>query len=566
MTAAAASRTIASATPRTGAHLVVEALEREGVDYVFGYPGGAIMPVYDALPGSRLKHVLVRHEQAAALAADAYGRVSGEPGVCLATSGPGATNLITGIANAFMDSVPMVAITGQVPTPLMGTDAFQEIDVFGVTMPIVKHSFIARSASDIPQIFAEAFALAKGGRPGPVLIDLPKDVTQASGPFPPAGPAPAPATCHPPPHAAALRAAEALIRSARRPVLYFGGGISIARAETALRDFHSRTRIPAVATLKGLGGLPTDSRNFLGMLGMHGTRAANTAVMESDLLICVGARFDDRATGKLDTFAPGARIIHIDGDASEISKLRRADVALPGHVPSILAELDPGRLEIDVWRARCAQNAADWAFRYDAPGSGVYAPALLNELSRQAGDRFIATCDVGQHQMWVAQHCRFSRPQAHLTSAGLGAMGYGIPAGIGALFAEPDATVVTVTGDGSIMMNIQELATLRRYGLPLKIVLLDNSQLGMVRQWQELFYEQNFSEVDLYDNPDFAEVARSFGIEAFTVDRRADVPGAIERLLKTRGPILAHVRIDPAENVWPLVPPGKSNADMMEAS
>jgi acetolactate synthase-1/2/3 large subunit len=550
---------------RTGAHLVVEALEREGVDYVFGYPGGAIMPVYDALPGSRLKHVLVRHEQAAALAADAYGRVSGEPGVCLATSGPGATNLITGIANAFMDSVPMVAITGQVPTPLMGTDAFQEIDVFGVTLPIVKHSFIARSASDIPQIFAEAFALAKGGRPGPVLIDLPKDVTQASGPFPPAGPVPAPAV-YAPPDAASMRAAEAMIRAARRPVLYFGGGIAIARAEAALRDFHDRTRIPAVATLKGLGGLPTERADFLGMLGMHGTRAANTAVMESDLLICVGARFDDRATGKLDTFAPGAKVIHIDGDASEISKLRRANVALPGDIAAILTELDPGRLDIAAWRARCAQNAADWAFRYDAPGAGVYAPALLNELSRQAGDRFIATCDVGQHQMWVAQHCRFSRPQAHLTSAGLGAMGYGIPAGIGALFAEPDATVVTVTGDGSIMMNIQELATLRRYGLPLKIVLLDNSQLGMVRQWQELFYEQNFSEVDLYDNPDFAEVARAFGIEAFTVDRRADVPGAIERLLKTRGPILAHVRIDPAENVWPLVPPGKSNSDMMEAS
>ncbi|WBQ09523.1 acetolactate synthase 2 catalytic subunit [Hyphomonadaceae bacterium ML37] len=550
---------------RTGAHLVVEALEREGVDYVFGYPGGAIMPVYDALPGSRLKHVLVRHEQAAALAADAYGRVSGEPGVCLATSGPGATNLITGIANAFMDSVPLVAITGQVGTSLMGTDAFQEIDVFGVTLPIVKHSFIARSAADIPQIFAEAFALAKGGRPGPVLIDLPKDVTQALGPFPPAGPAPAPAA-YASADPASMRAAEAMIRAARRPVLYFGGGIAIARAEASLRDFHDRTRIPAVATLKGLGGLPTEREDFLGMLGMHGTRAANTAVMESDLLICVGARFDDRATGKLDTFAPGAQVIHIDGDASEISKLRRANVALPGDIAAILAALDPGRLDIAAWRARCAQNAADWAFRYDAPGAGVYAPALLNELSRQAGDRFIATCDVGQHQMWVAQHCRFSRPQAHLTSAGLGAMGYGIPAGIGALFAEPDATVVTVTGDGSIMMNIQELATLRRYGLPLKIVLLDNSQLGMVRQWQELFYEHNFSEVDLYDNPDFAEVARAFGIEAFTVDRRVDVPGAIDRLLNTRGPILAHVRIDPAENVWPLVPPGKSNFDMMEAS
>jgi len=288
-------------------------------------------------------------------------------------------------------------------------------------------------------------------------------------------------------------------------------------------------------------------------------------VNESDLLICIGARFDDRATGKLDTFAPEARIIHFDVDPSEISKLRTADVGLTGDLRETLDRIEPGYLGIDPWRARCAQNAEDWAWRYDAPGSGIYAPKLLKELSEQAGDTFIATCDVGQHQMWVAQHCRFARPQAHLTSAGLGTMGYGIPAGIGALMAEPDATVVTVTGDGSIMMNIHELATLRRYRIPLKILLLDNSQLGMVRQWQELFYDENFSEVDLFDNPDFAAVARAFGVEAFSLDRRADAPAAIDRLLTTKGPILCHVRIDPRENVWPLVPPGKSNADMMEA-
>ena len=550
--------------PLTGARLVVEALERAGVEVVFGYPGGAIMPVYDALPGSHLKHVLVRHEQAAALAADAYARVTGRAGVCLATSGPGATNLVTGIANAFMDCVPMVAITGQVATPLMGTDAFQEIDTFGITLPIVKHSFVIRRAEDIPSVFAEAFALAEGGRPGPVLIDLPKDVTQASVSFPVDEPVLAPCAFAAP-SAAAISAAQSLIQSAERPVLYFGGGISIARAEAALRAFHARTRIPAVATLKGLGGLPTDSEHFLGMLGMHGTRAANTAIDESDLLICVGARFDDRATGKLETFAPGAKVVHIDGDPAEISKLRRADVALAGDLNAILDALRPQMGDIEPWRARCARYAREWAMRYDAPGSGIYAPALLKAISEAAGDAFIATCDVGQHQMWVAQHCRFARPQAHLTSAGLGTMGYGIPAGIGALFAEPDATVVTVTGDGSVMMNIHELATLRRYRLPLKIVLLDNSQLGMVRQWQELFYEENFSEVDLYDNPDFADVARAFGVEAFTLDRRADAPAAIERLLNTPGPILCHVRIDPRENVWPLVPPGKSNAEMIEA-
>ena len=550
---------------RTGAHLVVEALRAQGVSKVFGYPGGAIMPVYDALPGSGLEHILVRHEQAAALAADAYARVSGEVGVCLATSGPGATNLVTGIANAFLDSVPMVAITGQVATPLMGTDAFQEIDVFGITLPIVKHSFLVRDAKDIPEIFAEAFELAKRGRPGPVLIDLPKDVTQASEAFPSADQTVRAPVSLTPSDPAAMAQAEALMAQAKRPVLYIGGGVTLAKAEEALRWFYSRTRIPAVATLKGLGALPTDSPGFLGMLGMHGTKAANLAVDESDLLICVGARFDDRATGKLDTFAPNARIIHFDTDASEISKLRDADVGLTGELAETLDRLEPGVLSIEPWRQRCAEAAERWAMRYDAPGSGIYAPKLLKDLSEQAGDRAIFTCDVGQHQMWVAQHCRFSRPQAHLTSAGLGTMGYGLPAGIGALMAEPDATVITVSGDGSIMMNIHELATLRRYRLPLKIVLLDNSQLGMVRQWQQLFYDENFSEVDLFDNPDFAAVARAFGIEAFTLDQREHAPAAIERLLNTNGPILCHVRIDPRENVWPLVPPGKSNADMMEA-
>lgn len=547
--------------PVSGARLVVEALEREGVTVVFGYPGGAIMPVYDALVGSNLRHILVRHEQAAALAADAYGRVTGEPGVCLATSGPGATNLVTGIANAFLDSVPMVAITGQVASPLMGTDAFQEVDIFGITLPIVKHSYIVRDTADIPRIFAEAFTLAREGRPGPVLIDLPKDITVKSAAPPPVAQTPAvpKLICD-----ANLGRANAMIAAARAPVLYFGGGIAIARAERALRHFARRSGIPSVATLKGLGGVPTCDANFLGMLGMHGTRAANTAIDACDLLICIGARFDDRATGKLDTFAPNAKVIHIDGDPAEIGKLRRAEVGLAGDVSAILDRLTAVPADAADWRARCAEHKRMWAMDYDAPGNGVFAPALLKQLSEAAGDKAIFTCDVGQHQMWVAQHCCFSRPQAHLTSAGLGTMGFGIPAGIGALFAEPDATVITVTGDGSIMMNIHELATLRRYRLPLKIVLLDNAQLGMVRQWQELFFAENYSEVDLSDNPDFAEVARAFGIEAFTIDTRAEVPDAIERLLGTAGPILCHVRIDARENVWPLVPPNSSNVQMME--
>jgi acetolactate synthase-1/2/3 large subunit len=546
--------------PVSGARLVVEALERQGVKHVFGYPGGAIMPVYDALTGSSLKHILVRHEQAAALAADAYGRVTGKPGVCLATSGPGATNLVTGIANAILDSVPMVAITGQVASPLMGTDAFQEVDIFGITLPIVKHSFLIRNTADIPRIFAEAFRIATSGRPGPVLIDLPKDMSVIA-----ASPEPfeLPTEEETELDEGAIAVANAFIASAETPVLYFGGGVPIARAERALREFAKRSGIPAVATLKALGAIPTDEPNFLGMLGMHGTRAANMAIDNCDLLICVGARFDDRATGKLDSFAPRAKVIHIDGDPAEIGKLRVPEVAIAGDISAILDSLT-AKPSIAEWTKQCRAQKEMWAPRYDAPGAGVYAPALLKELSEAAGDKAIFTCDVGQHQMWVAQHCRIIRPQAHLTSGGLGTMGYGVPAGMGAILAEPDATVITISGDGSFMMNVQELATLRRYRLPLKIVLIDNSQLGMVRQWQELFFEENFSEIDLSDNPDFSEVAHSFGIEAFTIDHRSQVSGAIERLLGTSGPILMHVRIDPRENVWPLVPPNSSNVQMME--
>jgi acetolactate synthase I/II/III large subunit len=560
MSSAAQASPAAQPQPVTGARLVVEALEREGVTHVFGYPGGAIMPVYDALTGSSLQHILVRHEQAAALAADAYGRVTGRPGVCLATSGPGATNLVTGIANAFLDSVPMVAITGQVASPLMGTDAFQEVDIFGITLPIVKHSFVIRNTADIPRIFAEAFHIAASGRPGPVLIDLPKDVGVIA-----AVPAPfdQPLEAEIEVDEAEIAAANSLIAEASAPVLYFGGGVAIARAERALRAFARRSGIPSVATLKGLGGIPTADANFLGMLGMHGTRAANMAIDHCDLLICVGARFDDRATGKLDSFAPRAKVIHIDGDPAEIGKLRVPEVGLAGDLSAILDRLT-ARPDVADWAQQCRAQKAMWAPRYDAPGGGVYAPALLKELSEAAGDSAIFTCDVGQHQMWVAQHCRFSRPQAHLTSGGLGTMGYGIPAGVGALLAEPDATVITVSGDGSFMMNVQELATLRRYRLPLKIVLIDNSQLGMVRQWQELFFDENFSEIDLSDNPDFSEVAHAFGIEAFTIDHREQVSDAIRRLLETDGPILCHVRIDPRENVWPLVPPNSSNVQMME--
>jgi acetolactate synthase-1/2/3 large subunit len=546
----------------SGASLLVKALEAQGVEHVFGYPGGAIMPVYDVLPNAKFKHILTRHEQGAALAAEGYARASGKVGVCIATSGPGATNLVTGLADAFLDSAPVVAITGQVATTLMGTDAFQEVDIFGITMPIVKHSFVVRDTAEIPHIVAEAFRIASHGRPGPVLIDLPKDMATRSIPEPEVY-----ERAEERPRAGAasdLKDAEALIRAAKAPILYVGGGVQMAGAVRALRAFFGRTGIPAVATLKGLGAIPTDAENFIGMLGMHGLRAANIAVQECDLLINVGARFDDRATGQLASFAPNARVIHMDADHAEISKLRKADVGLTGGLLANLYSIDPGPLDIHTWRDKIAALKAEHAWRYDAPGDGVYAPKLLKDMSERAGDDLVITCDVGQHQMWVAQHCRFIRADAHLSSGGLGTMGFGLPAAIGAKLSRPDATVVCVSGDGSIMMNIQELATLRRYDIPVKIILLDNQMLGMVRQWQDLFFAGNRSEVDLSDNPDFAEVARAFGIDAFTVDARKDVDAGLDRLLGANRPILMHVKIDPAENVWPLVPPGKSNSDMME--
>jgi acetolactate synthase-1/2/3 large subunit len=543
-----------------GAQLLIRALEQEGVDVVFGYPGGAIMPVYDALLDSPIRHILARHEQGAALAADGYARVTGRPGVCMATSGPGATNLVTGIANAYMDSIPLVAITGQVPTPVLGTDAFQEVDIFGITMPIVKHSFMIRRVEDIPRVIGEAFYIASEGRPGPVLVDLPKDVANAETSVPPIFEMKSPVRLRP--DAAQLEEACRLIRSAERPVLYAGGGVGMARAVDAFRRYALDSGIPVVTTLKGIGVVPTRHPDYLGMLGMHGNLAANKAVQASDLLICVGARFDDRATGRLDGFAPGAKVIHMDADPSEIGKLRYADAGLLGDLRYALEKLPTG-LTIDAWRAWCAERKEEHKWRYDAPGEGVYVPDMLRRIT-EADRELIITCDVGQHQMWVAQHCDFQRPEQHLTSAGLGTMGFGIPAAIGAMMGNPSARVLTVTGDGSIMMNLQELQTIRRYDLPLKMLLVDNASLGMVRQWQELFHEERYSEVDLSDNPDFVKVARSFGIEAFRVTRRDEVDAAIHRLLAAEGAILAHVWIDPKTNVWPLVPPGQTNDVMLE--
>jgi len=554
-----------------GAHWLVQALQAEGVDTLFGYPGGTIMPFYDALHGASLKHVLVRHEQGAAFAANGYARASGRVGVCVATSGPGASNLVTGIADAMFDSVPMVVLTGQVPTFLMGTDAFQELDVFGMTMPIVKHSFLPRSVDELPRMFAEAFRIARSGRPGPVLIDLPKDVQIADASHLPVhSPLPVEPVLGPPD--ASLHEAAALVSQCTRPVVYAGGGIVLGDAVDAFREFVDLTGLPTVLTLKALGALPAGHPSNLGMLGMHGSRAANMAVQECDLLFVVGARFDDRATGKLAEFAPNARVVHLDGDGCEIGKLRHADVSVPGDLAASLGRLAaPLAAQMEgrhaaarkAWRETCSERRRRHAPRYDAPGDAVYAPALLKRLSELA-PHAIVSCDVGQHQMWVAQHWRFQHPRQHLTSGALGAMGFGLPAAIGAQFERPAAQVVCVSGDGSFMMNIQELATIRRYRLPVKIVLLDNSALGMVRQWQELFFEQRYSEIDLSDNPDFAEVARAFGIQALHVDSAAGVDAALRALLAAEGPTLLHVAIDTAANVWPLVPPNHNNAQMMD--
>lgn len=555
-----------------GARWLVQALEAEGVDTIFGYPGGAIMPFYDALHGASLKHVLVRHEQGAAFAANGFARASGRVGVCVATSGPGASNLITGIADAMLDSVPMVVITGQVPTPLLGTDAFQELDTFGMTLPVVKHSFLLRSVDELPRVVAEAFRIARSGRPGPVLIDLPKDVQIGDAAHLGAH-VPSTADVMPPCADTALHEAAALIAQAERPVVYGGGGIVLGDALEAFREFADLTQIPTVLTLRGLGALPPSHPANLGMLGMHGARAANLAVQESDLLIVVGARFDDRATGKLAEFAPLARIVHLDGDGCEIGKLRATDVAVCGDVAASLSRLAaPCAAQMEgrhaaaraAWRTLCGERRIKFGARYDAPGEKVFAPALLKRMSELAPDAVVA-CDVGQHQMWVAQHWRFDHPRKHLTSGALGAMGFGLPAAIGAQLQDPARRVVCVSGDGSFLMNVQELATLRRYGLPVKIILLDNQALGMVRQWQELFFERRYSEIDLSDNPDFAEVARAFGITALSIARADQVEDALQALLDAPGPALLHVAIDTAANVWPLVPPNHNNAQMLDA-
>ena len=545
-----------------GAQYLVKALHQQGVTQVFGYPGGAIMPVYDALYDGGIPHLLCRHEQGAAMAAIGYARSTGKVGVCIATSGPGATNLVTGLADALLDSVPVVALTGQVASPLIGTDAFQEVDVLGLSLACTKHSFMVQSVDELGQVIADAFRIARSGRPGPVLVDIPKDIQLAPADLETLIELAEESYAND--EQAALAEARTLLSNAKKPVLYVGGGVIAADAVNELRQFAAMTQMPSVTTLKGIGTLDPNCPHFLGMLGMHGTKAANFVVQECDLLVVAGARFDDRVTGKLAAFAPHAKVIHLDIDEAEVGKLRNAHVALHNDLKTVLPALAMS-LNIDSWREHCSATKNDYPWDYNHPGERIYAPLLLKQLSDALPQDSVVCCDVGQHQMWVAQHMQFDSPRNHISSSGLGTMGFGLPAAVGAKMARPDDTVVLVSGDGSFMMNVQELGTLRRAKLPVKMVLMDNQRLGMVRQWQELFFDARFSETILTDNPDFVRLAAAFDIPGETITRKEDVPAALTRMLQSPGAYLLHVSIAAEDNVWPLVPPGAANQDMMES-
>ncbi|KGQ55229.1 acetolactate synthase catalytic subunit [Gallibacterium anatis str. Avicor] len=545
-----------------GARFITESLKAHGVTTIFGYPGGAIMPVYDAIYDSGLDHLLCRNEQGAAMAAIGYARASGKVGVCIATSGPGATNLVTGLGDAMMDSIPVVAITGQVASPFIGTDAFQEADVLGLSLACTKHSFIVQSIDELPEVMAEAFQIAQSGRPGPVLIDVPKDVQFAKIERQPlVYPVPQPPSVEP----SLLEQAKTLLQQAKRPVLYVGGGVGMADAVTELRHFVEITQIPSFSTIKGLGALPADNPYYMGMIGMHGTKAANYAAQESDLLLVLGARFDDRVTGKLDSFAPTAKVIHVDADIAEINKLRRADVAIRGDMKQLLQQLAMP-LQIDAWRADVQRLKQQYDFTYaENSGDTLINPWwLLHTLSQKRNKNSVIATDVGQHQMWSAQHMQHFDPKNYLTSAGFGTMGFGLPAAVGAQKARPQDQVILITGDGSFMMNIQELGSIKRGKLPVKILLLDNQRLGMVRQWQTLFFRGRHSETILEDNPDFLMLAQAFDIPGESIEKGSEVNDALDRLLNAEGPYLLHVCIHENENVWPLVPPGAKNDEMLE--
>lgn len=551
----------------SGARILVEALQREGVDTIFGYPGGVVLPIYDELYDSPLQHILVRHEQAAAHAADGYARASGRVGVCLATSGPGACNLVTGIATAYMDSTPIVALTGQVPTSLLGNDAFQESDITGITSPITKHNYLVKDARDLRQTVREAFYIAGTGRRGPVLIDLPKDVSTTEVTDEPPLPETVQMRGYQPTyqgHPRQIERALRLIGEAERPVIYAGGGIISSDAAGALQEFAERLMIPVTTTLMGLGALPCDHPLNLGMLGMHGTEYANYAVTECDLLIAIGARFDDRVTGRLETFAPGARVIHIDIDPAEIGKNKAVDIPIVGDSRVVLEAMIQ-RMAKGGGYPNWIDRIRRWKEKHPLthPSDDALHPQLIiSRLSERLDGEAVVASEVGQNQMWTAQYFCFRHPRTWITSGGLGTMGFGFPAAIGASFARPDLPVIDIAGDGSFQMNIQELATVVQHDIPVKVLILNNLFLGMVRQWQELFFERRYSHTEL-SPVDFVKIAGAYGVDGMRVEDPGDVDEALSAALETDGPFVVDFRIEREENVFPMVPAGAAINEMI---
>ncbi|MEM9448074.1 MAG: biosynthetic-type acetolactate synthase large subunit [Cyanobacteria bacterium P01_E01_bin.6] len=562
----------------SGAYALIDSLQRHGVTHIFGYPGGAILPIYDALykaeEQGNIQHILVRHEQGASHAADGYARATGKVGVCFGTSGPGATNLVTGIATAQMDSIPMVVVTGQVPSSAIGSDAFQETDIFGITLPIVKHSYVVRDPKDMARIVAEAFYIANTGRPGPVLIDVPKDIGLAEIDYIPVEPGNIKLSGYKPTvkgNPRQMMQALTLIRNAKRPLLYVGGGAITAGAHRELLQLAERYSIPVTTTLMGKGSFDEHHPLALGMLGMHGTAYANFAVTECDLLIAVGARFDDRVTGKLDEFASRAKVIHIDIDPAEVGKNRSPEVPIVGDVRQVLSSL----LERDIasgisvnsdqtqqWRSLIDSWKRDYPLTAPRYVGQLSPQEVIVELREQAPHAYYTT-DVGQHQMWAAQFLK-NGPRQWISSAGLGTMGYGMPAAMGAKVALPDEEVICISGDASFQMNLQELATLAQYGIAVKTVIINNGWQGMVRQWQQTFYGERYSSSNMQIGmPDFELLAKAFGVRGMTVTDQAELQGAIAEMLAHDGPVLMDVHVKKDENCYPMVAPGKSNAQML---
>ncbi|NPA95151.1 MAG: biosynthetic-type acetolactate synthase large subunit [Thermodesulfobacteria bacterium] len=563
-------------TKLPGKQMVVEALKREGVDVVFGFPGGAIIDVYDAMErDGSIKHVLVRHEQGAAHAADGYARATGKVGVCIATSGPGATNTVTGIATAYMDSIPIVVFTGQVPTSLIGNDAFQEVDIVGITRPCTKHNYLVKDVHKLPQILKEAFYIARSGRPGPVLIDLPKDVQNQVAEFD--YPDKIKLRSYNPvvePHSRQIERAFKLIEKAKQPIIYAGGGVIIANAHKELRKLAESIYAPVTMTLMGLGGFPGTHEQSLGMLGMHGTYCANMAMANTDLIIAVGARFDDRVTGKIEAFAPNAAIIHIDIDPTSIQKNVKVDVPIVGDCKRALKKLvkvieEDGRPP-EVWKEKFKpwwDQIRAWEERHPLTYKkepGVIKPQyVIEKLYELTKGKAIITTEVGQNQMWTAQFYKFDEPRTLLTSGGLGTMGYGFPAAIGAQMAFPNKLVVDVAGDGSIQMNIQEMATAMEQRLPVKIVILNNQFLGMVRQWQELFYDRRYAATEFTVTPDFVKLAEAYGAKGFRATKPEEVEDTLKKGLEADGLTIMEFAIAREEGVFPMVPAGKATTEML---